>query len=85
MSEEMMNHWGGFSPYESFMVSEKVNRRSSGNAVAGLVLGSVGTADTMAATGTKCPSAATLWAVIVRMVGAGKLAPSLKLVNYDCI
>ena len=44
MSEEMMNHWGGFSPYESFMVSEKVNRRSSGNAVAGLVLGSVGTA-----------------------------------------
>jgi hypothetical protein len=40
----MMNHWGGLSPYESFMVSEKVNRRSSGNAVAGLVLGSVGTA-----------------------------------------
>lgn len=39
-----MSHWGGFSPYESFMVSEKVNRRSSGNAVAGLVLGSVGTA-----------------------------------------
>lgn len=39
-----MNHWGGLSPYESFMVSEKVNRRSSGNAVAGLVLGSVGTA-----------------------------------------
>ena len=34
----------GFSPYESFMMSEKVNRRSSGNAVAGLVLGSVGTA-----------------------------------------
>ena len=44
MAEEMMNHWGGLSPYESFMVSEKVNRRSSGNAVAGLVLGSVGTA-----------------------------------------
>lgn len=43
MTEEM-SHWGGFSPYESFMVSEKVNRRSSGNAVAGLVLGSVGTA-----------------------------------------
>lgn len=40
----MMNHWGSFSPYESFMVSEKVNRHSSGNAVAGLVLGSVGTA-----------------------------------------
>lgn len=38
-----MNRWG-LSPYESFMMSEKVNRRSSGNAVAGLVLGSVGTA-----------------------------------------
>lgn len=34
----------GLSPYESFMMSEKVNRRSSGSAVAGLVLGSVGTA-----------------------------------------
>ena len=43
MAEEM-NHMWGLSPYESFMVSEKVNRRSSGNAVAGLVLGSVGTA-----------------------------------------
>ena len=34
----------GLTPYESFMVSEKSNRRASGNAVAGLVLGSVGTA-----------------------------------------
>lgn len=34
----------GLTPYESFMVSEKTSRRSSGNAVAGLVLGSVGTA-----------------------------------------
>ena len=34
----------GLTPYESFMMSEKVGRRSSGNAVAGLVLGSVGTA-----------------------------------------
>ena len=40
---EDFSHWG-LSPYESFMMSEKVNRRSSGNAVAGLVLGSVGTA-----------------------------------------
>ena len=40
---EMNTHWG-LSPYESFMVSEKASRRSSGNAVAGLVLGSVGTA-----------------------------------------
>jgi hypothetical protein len=42
MAEEM-NHWG-LSPYESFMVSEKSSRRPSGAAVAGLVLGSVGTA-----------------------------------------
>ena len=43
MDNEMTSRWG-LSPYESFMMSEKVNRRSSGNAVAGLVLGSVGTA-----------------------------------------
>ena len=36
-------HWG-LSPYESFKVSEMSNRRASGNAVAGLVLGSIGTA-----------------------------------------
>lgn len=44
MANEMEMAHMGFTPYESFMVSEKVNRRSSGNAVAGLVLGSVGTA-----------------------------------------
>ena len=38
-----MSHWG-LSPYESFMMSEKTSRRPSGSAVAGLVLGSVGTA-----------------------------------------
>lgn len=43
MAEEM-NHHMGLSPYESFMVSEKASRRPSGSAVAGLVLGSVGTA-----------------------------------------
>lgn len=42
MAEEM--HWGGMTPYENFMMAEKVNRRSGGNAVAGLVLGSIGTA-----------------------------------------
>ena len=36
-------HWG-LSPYESFMMTEKTSRRPSGSAVAGLVLGSVGTA-----------------------------------------
>ena len=40
---EMMSHWG-LSPYESFMMTEKTSRRPSGSAVAGLVLGSVGTA-----------------------------------------
>ena len=40
---EDMNHWG-LSPYESFKVSEISSRRPSGSAVAGLVLGSVGTA-----------------------------------------
>ena len=41
MAEEM--HWG-LSPYETFMMNEKTSRRPSGSAVAGLVLGSVGTA-----------------------------------------
>ena len=39
----MMGHWG-FSPYESFMVSEKTSRRPSGAAITGIVLGSVGLA-----------------------------------------
>ena len=38
-----MNHMG-LTPFESFMISEKASRRPSGSAVAGLVLGSVGTA-----------------------------------------
>ena len=38
-----MSHWG-LTPYESFMMTEKTSRRPSGAAVAGLVLGSVGTA-----------------------------------------
>lgn len=37
-----MSHWG-LSPFESFMMTEKASRRPSGSAVAGLVLGSVGT------------------------------------------
>lgn len=44
MANEMEMAHMGLTPYESFMVSEKANRRSSGNAVAGLVLGSIGTA-----------------------------------------
>ena len=34
----------GFTPYESFMIADKQSRKPSGSAVAGLVLGSVGTA-----------------------------------------
>lgn len=40
----MMNNWGGFSPYESWKVSEMASRRPNGTAVAGLVLGTVGAA-----------------------------------------
>lgn len=43
-SEEMMMHSYGLSPYESFRIAEKASRRPSGAAIAGLVLGSVGTA-----------------------------------------
>ena len=43
MAENDMSHWG-LTPYESFMMTEKSSRRPSGAAVAGLVLGSVGTA-----------------------------------------
>ena len=43
MADEMMNHWG-FSPYEAWKISDASARRPSGSAVAGLVLGSVGTA-----------------------------------------
>ena len=40
----MMHQWGGLSPYESFKISSIASKRPSGAAVAGLVLGSVGTA-----------------------------------------
>ena len=40
----MMHQWGGLSPYESFKVSSIASKRPSGAAIAGLVLGSVGTA-----------------------------------------
>ena len=40
----MMMHGYGLTPYESFRVAEKAGRRPSGAAIAGLVLGSVGTA-----------------------------------------
>ena len=43
MAEEM-NHWYGLSPYESWKISEGTSRRPSGAGIAGLVLGSVGTA-----------------------------------------
>ena len=43
MADEMSN-WGGFSPYESYKVSEIASRRPNGTAVAGLVLGTVGAA-----------------------------------------
>lgn len=39
-----MIHYGGLSPYETVMINEKTSRRASGTAIAGLVLGSVGTA-----------------------------------------
>ena len=39
-----MSRGWGLSPYETFMMNEKTSRRPSGSAVAGLVLGSVGTA-----------------------------------------
>ena len=42
MAEEMMHY--GLTPYESWKISEKSSRRASGAAIAGLVLGSVGTA-----------------------------------------
>lgn len=42
---EMMNRaWGGLSPFESFLMSEKTSKKASGTAIAGLVLGSVGAA-----------------------------------------
>jgi hypothetical protein len=43
MAEEM-NHMWGLSPYESMKLDYMASRRPNGSAVAGLVLGSVGTA-----------------------------------------
>ncbi len=43
-----MMHWG-LSPYESWKISEKSSHRPSGAAIAGLVLGSVGTAAALGA------------------------------------
>lgn len=47
--DNVMRHWEGLSPYESFMISEKTAKRPSGAAIAGLVLGSVGTAAALGA------------------------------------
>ena len=43
MSDEMMSHMG-FTPYESWKVSECTSRRPSGTAITGVVLGSVAAA-----------------------------------------
>ena len=40
----MMRSWGGLSPYESFMVSEKASKRASGTAIAGITVASVAAA-----------------------------------------
>lgn len=40
----MHNSWGGFTPYESYKVSEMASRRANGGTVTGIVLGSVGVA-----------------------------------------
>ena len=39
-----MSRWGGFTPYESWKISEVSSRRPSGTAVTGVVLGSVAAA-----------------------------------------
>ena len=44
----MMSHWG-FSPYESWKVSELSARRPNGTAITGVVLGSVGLAAALGA------------------------------------
>jgi hypothetical protein len=43
-ADEMMMSHGGFSPYETWKVSEVSSRRPSSVGIAGLVLGTVGTA-----------------------------------------
>lgn len=46
MSDEMnmARSWGGLSPYESFMISEKASKRASGTAIAGITVASVAAA-----------------------------------------
>ena len=46
MAEEnmMMRPWGGLSPYESWMMTEKSSRRASGTAIAGVTIASVAAA-----------------------------------------
>lgn len=39
-----MNRWGGLTPYESFMVSEKASKRASGTSIAGITIASVAAA-----------------------------------------
>ena len=40
----MMRPWGGLSPYESWMMTEKSSRRASGTAIAGVTIASVAAA-----------------------------------------
>ena len=40
----MMRSWGGLSPYESFMISEKSSKRASNTAIAGVTIASVAAA-----------------------------------------
>ena len=40
----MARSWGGLTPYESFMISEKSSKRASGTAIAGLTIASVAAA-----------------------------------------
>lgn len=42
--DSMMRSWGGLSPYESFMISEKSSKRASNTAIAGVTIASVAAA-----------------------------------------
>ena len=44
MDASGMMNYNGLTPFETVMINEKTSRRASGAAIAGLVLGSVGTA-----------------------------------------
>jgi hypothetical protein len=41
---EMMRSWGGLTPYESFMISEKSSKRASNTSIAGVTIASVAAA-----------------------------------------